>query len=57
MVLIKFPGNGIDGLKCGGFNNLLWVPPGVHGGVVVEALCYNQKVAGSIPDGVTGFFH
>jgi hypothetical protein len=25
--------------------------------LVVEALRYNRKVAGSIPDGVTGFFH
>jgi len=24
---------------------------------LVEALCYNQKVEGSIPDGVIGIFH
>jgi hypothetical protein len=24
---------------------------------LVEALCYKSKVAGSIPDGVTGFIH
>jgi hypothetical protein len=30
---------------------------GSHGGEVVEALCYKQKVAGLICDGVTGFFH
>jgi hypothetical protein len=26
-------------------------------GAVVEALRYNRKVAGSIPDGVIGIFH
>ena len=24
---------------------------------VVKVLCYNRKVAGSIPDGVIGIFH
>jgi hypothetical protein len=36
---------------------ILWVTTaflGARGGAVVEA---NRKVAGSIPDGVTGFFH
>jgi hypothetical protein len=26
------------------------------GGTVVKVLCYNRKVAGSIPDGVIGIF-
>jgi hypothetical protein len=30
---------------------------GARGGVVVEAYATNRKVAVSIPDGVTGFFH
>jgi hypothetical protein len=30
---------------------------GARGGTVVEALRYNWKVAGSIPDGVIGIFH
>jgi hypothetical protein len=30
---------------------------GVRGGAVVVALRYKLKVAGSIPDGVAGFFH
>jgi hypothetical protein len=29
---------------------------GVRGSVVVKALCYKPKVAGSIPDEVIGFF-
>jgi len=29
---------------------------GDRGGTVVKVLCYNRKVAGSIPAGVSGFF-
>jgi hypothetical protein len=37
-----------------GYTDLL----GGSGGTVVKVLCYtNRKVAGSIPDGVTGIFH
>jgi hypothetical protein len=30
---------------------------GARGGVVIEALLYKWKVAGSIPEGVIGIFH
>jgi hypothetical protein len=30
---------------------------GDRGGTVVKVLCYKSRVAGSIPDGVTGIFH
>jgi hypothetical protein len=38
------------------------VLPFVVGGTLLvaqlfEALCYNRKVAGSIPDGIIGIFH
>jgi hypothetical protein len=36
---------------------LVLIPFWVCSGIVVEALRYNRKVAGSIPNGVTGFLH
>jgi len=38
------------------FNTALMRDEGPRGGVVVKALATNRQVAGSIPDGVIGFF-